>query len=63
MRDLRNENIVINSHNDHRLAMSFTVLSTLFTARLEDYEAVSKSYPGFFNDIKSLNIDIEEDEK
>ena len=60
---VQNEKIVFNSHNDHRLAMSLTVLSTLFTATLEDYEAVSKSYPGFFNDIKSLNIDIEEDEK
>ena len=62
-RDLQNENIVFNSHNDHRLAMSLTVLSTLFTATLEDYEAVSKSYPGFFDDIRSLNIEIEEDEK
>ena len=62
-RDLQNENIVFNSHNDHRLAMSLTVLSTLFTATLEDYEAVSKSYPGFFNDIRSLNIDIEKDEE
>ena len=61
--DLQNENIVFNSHNDHRLAMSLTVLSTLFTATLEDYEAVSKSYPGFFDDIRSLNIEIEEDEK
>ncbi|MBP5474151.1 MAG: hypothetical protein J6X92_05290, partial [Bacteroidales bacterium] len=60
---VQNEKIVFNSHNDHRLAMSLTVLSTLFTATLEDYEAVSKSYPGFFNDIRSLNIDIEKDEE
>ena len=46
----------LNSHNDHRIAMSLTLLSTLFDINLEDYLCVKKSYPSFFEDLKTLGL-------
>ena len=47
-------------HNDHRIVMSLAVLCTLFGGEIEGCEAVSKSYPEFFEDIKTLGIDVYE---
>lgn len=47
------------SHNDHRIAMSLAVLSTACGAIIDGCEAVNKSYPTFFEDIKSLGTLIE----
>lgn len=43
-------------HNDHRIVMSLAILSSICGAEIEGCEAVSKSYPSFFEDIKSLGI-------
>ena len=43
-------------HNDHRIVMSLAVLSTIYGGEIDGCEAVSKSYPTFFEDIKSLGI-------
>lgn len=43
-------------HNDHRIVMSLAVISTLFGGEIEGCEAVSKSYPAFFEDIAKLGI-------
>lgn len=47
-------------HNDHRIVMSLAVICTLFGGEIEGCEAVSKSYPDFFRDIKALGIDCYE---
>ena len=47
-------------HNDHRIVMSLSVLSTLYGGEIEGCEAVSKSYPDFFKDIKALGIKVYE---
>ena len=47
-------------HNDHRIVMALTVLLTLTGGELHGAEAVRKSYPGFFADLRSLGIRIEE---
>ena len=47
---------IINSHNDHRIAMAGGIMN-LFTdknIRIENKEAVNKSYPGFFKDLEKL---------
>ncbi len=46
----------IDSHSDHRLAMSFAVASLVAsgTTRIIDDECVGISYPTFFKDFKSL---------
>lgn len=48
------------AHNDHRIVMSLTVLCTLFGGEIEGCEAVKKSYPDFFEDIKKLGIQLYE---
>ena len=52
------KSVVFSAHNDHRLAMSLAALASIFGATIEGSEAVSKSYPGFWEDVKHLNIDI-----
>ncbi len=47
------------SHNDHRIVMAFSVLLTLFGGTIEGAEAVSKSYPDFFEVLKMLNVGVE----
>lgn len=46
----------INSHNDHRLAMSFAIaaLAAEGTTRILDSECVGISYPSFFKDLQNL---------
>ncbi len=46
----------INCHNDHRIAMSFAVLCSKTGGILKDAQCVNKSYPEFFDDIKTLGI-------
>lgn len=46
----------LSGHNDHRIVMSLAVLCTVYGGEIEGCEAVSKSYPDFFEDIKSLGI-------
>ena len=45
-------------HNDHRIVMSLAVLLTLTGGTIEGAEAISKSFPTFFEDIKSLGIGV-----
>ena len=47
-------------HNDHRVVMSLAVLCSLLGGEIDGYEAISKSYPDFFGDIKILGIDAYE---
>ncbi|MBE0600429.1 MAG: 3-phosphoshikimate 1-carboxyvinyltransferase, partial [Firmicutes bacterium] len=47
---------VVNSQNDHRIAMMAAVASVLCegTVTIEQAEALNKSYPRFFADLRSL---------
>lgn len=50
---------ILSGHNDHRIIMSLAVLCTVFCGEIDGCEAVSKSYPNFFEDLKSLGIVID----
>ncbi len=50
----------VHGHNDHRIVMSMALLLSLTGGGLIGAEAVNKSYPGFFKDIKSLGIEVDE---
>ncbi len=52
---------IINSHNDHRLVMAFTVMLSKFGGIIETTEAVNKSFPNFFEIIKDLNIEVQDE--
>lgn len=47
---------IINCHNDHRIAMSLAVICSKVGGTLENAQCVNKSYPEFFDDIKTLGI-------
>lgn len=51
----------IYGHGDHRIVMACSVLLTLTGGTVTGAEAVSKSYPGFFDDVSSLGIKISKD--
>ncbi|MGN0526685.1 MAG: 3-phosphoshikimate 1-carboxyvinyltransferase [Acutalibacteraceae bacterium] len=46
----------LNCHNDHRIAMSLSVLCSKVGGILKNTECVNKSYPDFFKDISKLQI-------
>ena len=52
----------IEAHGDHRIVMSMAILLTLVGGEIEGAEAVNKSYPGFFRDLRSLGIEVTEHE-
>ncbi len=49
----------INGHNDHRIVMALSLLLSITGGEIEGCEAVCKSYPDFFKDIKKLGIGAE----
>jgi 3-phosphoshikimate 1-carboxyvinyltransferase len=48
------------SHNDHRIAMAMAVLLTCVGGTIEGAEAVNKSFPEFFDRLRSLGLKIAE---
>ena len=50
----------LSGHNDHRIVMSLSVLLTLTGGEIDGAEAVSKSYPSFFEDLRALGIEAKE---
>ncbi len=45
-------------HNDHRIVMALSILSTQLGGSIIGAEAVSKSYPQFFEDLETLGITL-----
>ena len=51
----------IQTYEDHRMAMAFATLAMYTDSVLiEDPEVVKKSYPNFWNDLKSVGFVVEE---
>ena len=50
----------IDTYQDHRMAMAFAPLSLKTTLIINESEVVSKSYPSFWEDLKSIGIQINE---
>lgn len=57
-KELHKPNTTLSSHNDHRIAMSLSLLSTMFDVEIDGSECVSKSYPAYFDDLKTLGAVI-----
>ena len=51
-------NILIETYNDHRMAMAFAPLALKTEIIIEDAEVVSKSYPDFWKDLAAIGIAI-----
>ena len=50
--------IAIDTYNDHRMAMAFAPLALKKSITINDAEVVSKSYPAFWEDLKSIGFEI-----
>jgi len=52
------EKITIDTYHDHRMAMGLAPLATLTDLVIHDPAVVNKSYPGFWEDMKSVGFPI-----
>lgn len=52
--------VAIDTYNDHRMAMAFAPLALKTNLIINDAEVVSKSYPDFWNDLKTLRFQVSE---
>ena len=48
----------VSGHNDHRIVMALSVILTKIGGTVAGAEAIRKSYPGFFDDIKQLGAEV-----
>ena len=51
----------LDSHNDHRIVMALSILATVSENEviIDHVEAINKSYPCFFEDLRKCNIRVE----
>ncbi|HEY9046814.1 MAG TPA: 3-phosphoshikimate 1-carboxyvinyltransferase [Ohtaekwangia sp.] len=49
-------NASFNTYKDHRMAMAFAPLATLMEVEIEKPEVVKKSYPNFWNDLRTFGV-------
>ena len=49
----------LDGHNDHRIVMALSVLCTRTGGTITGAEAVSKSFPDFFERLQNCNIEME----
>ena len=50
---------VLSGHNDHRVVMSLSLLLSRVGGEIREAQAVSKSFPDFFDRIRALGIEVE----
>lgn len=53
-----NTNVIIDTYNDHRMAMAFAPLALKTPFQINEAEVVSKSFPDFWNDLKTIGFTI-----
>lgn len=56
--DIKKPVVALNGHNDHRIVMALSVMATLTGGEILGADAVNKSFPDFFEKLKTLGIDI-----
>ena len=49
----------LDGHNDHRIVMAMSVVLSTVGGEINGAQAIKKSYPGFFDDIKKLGAEVE----
>lgn len=64
---IKNDNLhkpttTLEGHKDHRIIMMLAILLTKFSGTIENAEDVAKSYPRFFDDLKSVGIEVNNEE-
>ncbi len=61
--ELKTPTEILCGHNDHRIVMALSVLCTITGGSISGAESVAKSYPDYFEKIKTLGIVIENEFK
>ena len=56
--DLKLNEPIFDTYQDHRMAMSFAPLALLSPIQIRNPKVVSKSYPNFWNDLKTLGFQV-----
>lgn len=57
--ELSDQGIILSGHNDHRIVMAMSLVLSKTGGKVDDAQAVRKSYPKFFADIKCLGAEVE----
>ena len=50
----------LSGHNDHRVVMALSLLCAEVGGEIEGAEAVNKSFPGFFDAVRSFGVEVNE---
>lgn len=53
---------ILNGKNDHRIVMALSVMLSSFGGTIKGEEAVRKSYPNFFEDLRKINIEVRQND-
>lgn len=56
--ELQYRGTVLSGHNDHRIVMAMSVILSKIGGSIDGAEAIKKSYPGFFDEIKRLGAEV-----
>ncbi|AWA29648.1 3-phosphoshikimate 1-carboxyvinyltransferase [Flavobacterium magnum] len=56
--EILRDNVIINTYSDHRMAMAFAPLAVKVPITIQDAGVVSKSYPGFWDDLERLGFHV-----
>lgn len=56
--EFENTETVLDGHNDHRIVMALSLILSKYGGTIDGAEAVRKSYPSFFEDIKNLGAQV-----
>ena len=56
---LEYKSVILDGHNDHRIVMALSVILSKIGGEISGVEAVRKSYPEFFADIKKLGAIVD----
>lgn len=57
--ELKYNGSILDGHNDHRIVMAMSVVLSKIGGEISGIEAVRKSYPKFFEDIKMIGAKVE----
>lgn len=57
---VQSEAVIINTYEDHRMAMAFAPLCTQQDLTVNDPSVVNKSYPGYWSDLRAVGIKTSE---
>ncbi|MCK3685926.1 3-phosphoshikimate 1-carboxyvinyltransferase [Maribellus sp. YY47] len=59
--EMKDDNPVIKTYHDHRMALAFAPMALAgLPMQIEDPMVVTKSYPGFWNDLKKIGFEVSE---